>query len=119
MKAKLGNLQEALDYINQTLEVSVERSGALQERGVLKCMIMGDLDGALADLNESLALTADGYEVLKHRGYVKFLMDDKEGARIDAERALNVEPRRVDYFRYGCGPVLGLTPVEFLGYNLR
>jgi tetratricopeptide (TPR) repeat protein len=118
VKAKLGNLQEALDDASQALEVSVKSSFALQERGVLK-YLMGDLDAALADLNESLELDADDYEVLKHRGYVKFLMDDKEGARIDAERALNVKPSRLDYFRYGCGPVLGVAPVEFLGYNLR
>ncbi|CAM6091706.1 unnamed protein product [Calypogeia fissa] len=67
--------------------------GALADLGVLK-RLSGDLQGALQDLSASADLFAEikgeecfKHKVLKHRGYVKFLMDDKTGAKEDAESA--------------------------------
>ncbi|CAM6109577.1 unnamed protein product [Calypogeia fissa] len=113
VKAKLGDLEGALDDANEALTMlDGDRVFLLQERGIVKRM-MGDLDGALADLDEGLELQPYDYEMLKHRGYVKFLLNDVDGARADAERALSVQSSRVDadYF-------LGATPVEYSGYKL-
>ncbi|CAM6094343.1 unnamed protein product [Calypogeia fissa] len=82
---------------------------------------MADLPGALADLNQSLKLELKPdchYEILKQRGFVKFLMEDEKGAHADAERALTMEPCRVYQSVYGRA-YLGESPVEFLDYHLR
>ncbi|CAM6091703.1 unnamed protein product [Calypogeia fissa] len=67
---------------------------ALAELGVLK-RLSGDLQGALDNLNASADLFPKmrctalfQSEVLKHRDYVKFLMDDKRGAKEDAAKKL-------------------------------
>lgn len=56
--------------------------------------------------------------MLKHRGFVRFLMKDEEGAHSDALRALTVKPSRVDKPRYGLS-CFGTMSVEFLDYKLR
>jgi hypothetical protein len=80
---------------------------------------MGDLEGALEDLNEDLKPDVDDYEMLKHRGLIKFLLDDKEGACFDAERASVVRPSRVNCHNYGRNLSLGMASVKFLGYLLK
>ncbi|CAM6095992.1 unnamed protein product [Calypogeia fissa] len=91
IKAKLGDCDGALDDANEELTmVDGDRVFLLQERGIFKTM-MGDLDGALSDLDEGLELEPNDYERLKHRGYVKFLLNDMYGARADAEWALSVQ----------------------------
>ncbi|CAM6096016.1 unnamed protein product [Calypogeia fissa] len=117
VKAKLGDLEGALDDANQVEKLSRTmtvqfRAFALQERGVLKRM-MGDLDGALADLDEGLEPDLNDYEMLKHRGYVKFLLNDMDAARADAEWALSLQSSIV---HDDC--LLGTIPVEYLGYKL-
>ncbi|CAM6129884.1 unnamed protein product [Calypogeia fissa] len=113
VKAKLGDLEGALDDANEALTmVDGDRVFLLQERGILKTM-MGDLDGALADLDEGLELGPNDYERLKHRGYVKFLLNDMDAARADAEWALTVQSSRA---HSDC--LLGTIPVEYLGYKL-
>lgn len=85
--------------------------------------MMGDLPGALADLNKAVELEKDDYEMLKHRGYVRFLLHDENGAREDAEWALRVqdlsatldESQYHDYIM----SFLGALPVEYLDYKLR
>lgn len=79
----------------------------------------GDLQGALADLNEGMKLETNDYEMLKHRGYVKFLLKDEQGACADAELALKVKPTRVDRQDYERRPFLGAIPLEYLDYKLK
>jgi regulator of sirC expression with transglutaminase-like and TPR domain len=80
---------------------------------------MGNLKSALADLNQGLELEPDDYERLKHRGFIRFLLNDKEGARLDAERAIERKPSRVDNYTYGFCLCLGTVSVKFIGYSLR
>ncbi|CAM6094346.1 unnamed protein product [Calypogeia fissa] len=115
---RLGDFQGALKDFNSVIEKD-RTAWHLRERGVLK-RLMADLQGALADLNESLKLEFkpdDHYEILKQRGFVKFLMEDEKGVHSDAERA-PMEPCRVYQSVYG-QMHLGEGPVEFLEYHLR
>ncbi|CAM6099872.1 unnamed protein product [Calypogeia fissa] len=116
VRAMLGDFQGALVDSNSIIEKQ-HTAFNFQESGVLKRM-MGDFPGALEDLNESLVLDPDDYEVLKHRGFVRFLMNDDHGACADAERAQRIKRRRVECIRYGRN-CLGTTSVEFMGYKLR
>lgn len=78
---------------------------------------MRDLRGALADPDEGLDVNGDNYEILKHRGYISFLMDDEETARVYAERALKVQPPCFDmpFHQKWC---FGCSPIEYLNYKL-
>ncbi|CAM6125629.1 unnamed protein product [Calypogeia fissa] len=108
-------------------------AGALAELGVLK-RLSGDLQGALEDFNASARASADlsldrkgcdvfRSQVLKHRGYVKFLMDDKTGAKEDAECAKNLLEPRID-LRQLCDSldctywILRYQHVNYLGFSL-
>ncbi|CAM6094345.1 unnamed protein product [Calypogeia fissa] len=118
VRTRLGDFQGALEDFNSLIEKD-RAAWHFRERGVLK-RLMGDLPGALVDLNQSLKLELKPdihYEILKQRGFVKFLMKDEKGAHSDAEKALTMEPCRVYSSAYGWS--LGTGPVEFLDYHLR
>jgi tetratricopeptide (TPR) repeat protein len=116
VRARLGDFEGALIASDSIIEEDRDAYD-LQESGVLRRM-MGDLPGALADLNRSLEDGPDDYEVLKHRGYVRFLMKDETGAHLDAQMALKLKPSRVDAISYGTD-CLGGTSVEFWTTSLN
>ncbi|CAM6085547.1 unnamed protein product [Calypogeia fissa] len=103
-----------------------KRVGALAELGVLK-RLSGDLQGALDNLNASADLFPEMQcpepfqsDVLKHRGYVKLLMDDKTGAKEDADAAKKLKELHINleedetrlYWR------LRNLQVNYLGFTL-
>ncbi|CAM6126395.1 unnamed protein product [Calypogeia fissa] len=73
-----------------------DRGYFLLERGILKRMV-GDVNGALEDLTVELKYDWNDYERSKHRGYVKFLLGDTDGARKDAKRCLAMGLQQADY----------------------
>ncbi|CAM6086440.1 unnamed protein product [Calypogeia fissa] len=83
----------------------------LQERGILKRMLR-DLKGALEDLTEALEINGHDYECSKHRGYVKFLLGDIDGARNDAKKCVAMGLKQAN-----CN-FLGGYPVAFLEFKL-
>ncbi|CAM6098772.1 unnamed protein product [Calypogeia fissa] len=83
----------------------------LQERGILK-RFGGDLQGALEDLTTVLKDKPEDYECLKHRAYVKYLLQDEHGARLDAQQCLAMGRKQP---RDTC---LGETLVRFLEFDL-
>lgn len=119
VKTMLQDFEGALPDADRAVELEPEYAGRWQERGILR-RIMGDLHGALEDLNKAIELDPDeegDYELLKHRGYTKFLLRDEAGARADAEWAIRVTPEYVTYGRMPCG--LYCLPVKYLNYNLK
>ncbi|CAM6091704.1 unnamed protein product [Calypogeia fissa] len=102
---------------------------ALAELGVLK-RLSGDLQGALDNLNASADLFAEmkctalfKSEVLKHRGYVKFLMDDKTGAKEDADAAKKLMELHLNLEKGGDDPTrqfwtLRNLQVNYLGFTI-
>lgn len=121
VRARLAVFQGALTDADRSVEkyrkkVNLENGAfELQERGVLK-LKMGDLPGALADLDEALEVDGNDYEVLKHRGHVAFLMKEEEKARVYAERALKLQRHFFEFFDRKT--FLGASRVEYLDYKL-
>jgi hypothetical protein len=114
---KAGNIVRALavfDSINVLLLRGYDRQYFLQEQGVLQ-RLAGNLDGALEDLTVSLEIGGDDYDCLKHRAYVKFLLGDFEGARLDAARCAQMGVP--DY--YPTTRILAGAPVAFMDYDLE
>ena len=107
-------LQEALSDLNAYLSPEYgDRSNnffCYQERGVLR-KLLGDLIGALEDLNAALQQKSANYECLEHRADVKRLQGDAAGAETDKSRAQEVEGGREQ------GPAFsfGILPVTELG----
>ncbi|CAM6129718.1 unnamed protein product [Calypogeia fissa] len=83
----------------------------LQEKGILK-RFAGDLQGALEDLTAALKVNPEDYECLKHRAYVKHLLKDEHGARLDAQRCLAMGSKQPGE---SC---LGVSAVSFLELDL-
>ncbi|KAL3700891.1 hypothetical protein R1sor_018913 [Riccia sorocarpa] len=116
VKAMLEDYEGALADADKALQIDPFYPFYLQERGVLKIR-MGDLQGALADLNRA---DGDDYKTLKHRGYVKFLLKDEQGARNDAIRALRLKSSTAS----GAEPLsvpndsLSCVPVKYLDFQL-
>jgi hypothetical protein len=102
------------DCVNVQLLRRYARTFFLQESGVLQ-RLAGNLKGALEDLEVSMELLGDDYDCFKHRAYVKYLLGDLEGARLDARRCLQME--LPDY--YPKPSHLGGATVSFLEYNLE
>jgi tetratricopeptide (TPR) repeat protein len=119
-KAKAWDFQGALAIYNGVDLLLLNRHSRqffLQERGILQ-RLAGNLDEALKDLSAALDLDGDDYECYKHRGYVKYLKGDSEGARLDAEKCL-----AMGLPGYNCITTelncLGVTSVEYMDYSLR
>ncbi|CAM6098771.1 unnamed protein product [Calypogeia fissa] len=83
----------------------------LQERGILK-QFGGDLHGALEDLTTALKDEPEDYDCLKHRAYVKYLLQDEHGARLDAQQCLAMGREQPG------DTYLGETPIRFLEFDL-
>ncbi|KAL2629197.1 hypothetical protein R1flu_013883 [Riccia fluitans] len=116
VKAMLHNYEGALSDANKALQIDPFYPFYLQERGVLKIK-MGDLQGALADLNRG---DGEDYKTLKHRGYVKFLLKDEQGARNDAIRALRIKSSAASGTEPVCIPndSLSCASVKYLDFHL-
>lgn len=116
VKAMLQDYEGALSDANKALQLDPYYPFYLQERGVLKIK-MGDLKGALADLNKG---DGDDYKTLKHRGYVKYLLKDEQGARNDAVRALRIKSSSASSAEPVCIPndSLSCTTVKYLDFEL-
>ncbi|CAM6091705.1 unnamed protein product [Calypogeia fissa] len=132
-------LQAMLEDYGNALVSATERLGdkeywpppgaALAELGILK-RLSGDLQGALDNLNASADLFPEmrcpepfQSDVLKHRGYVKFLMDDKTGAKEDADAAKKLKELHIN-LEIGADPptyqfwTLRNLQVNYLGFTI-
>jgi tetratricopeptide (TPR) repeat protein len=117
-KLKASDNQRALagfDGVNLLLLRRHKRQFFLQERGVLQ-RLAGNLGEALEDLTAALILVENDYECLKHRGYVKYLLGDLDGARLDAERCLTIP---LPELYSTAEELLGKISVTYLEYSLK
>ncbi|CAM6099099.1 unnamed protein product [Calypogeia fissa] len=121
LKAKTGHLQEAVSLANKAIATQGLEDAHFdwQERGIIKGML-GDLPGALEDLNRGLELKPDDYEMLKHRGYVKSLLGDAIGAQADGNQARNIQGPSVNDPHYGSfSDCLGANSVPYMEFELK
>ncbi|KAG6547333.1 hypothetical protein Mapa_011270 [Marchantia paleacea] len=121
-KVHMGHTDGALEDLDRVrgMEKFKNDSFCYQERGVVK-RIKGDYEGSLSDFDIGNSREPLDYDLLKHRGYTKFLLGDETGAKADAERALLVMDASVfsPYYATNRHFVLGYWSVEYLGYHFR
>jgi lipoprotein NlpI len=85
------NAHEALADFNRALALKPEAAGGYVDRGRLK-RNLGDLTGALGDLDKAIALKADAFAYL-NRGLVKGDLGDSAGAMNDFDQAIELNPK--------------------------
>jgi tetratricopeptide (TPR) repeat protein len=93
---QMGNYQDALDTYNHALRLDSLNSKAYKGRALAK-KAMQDMDGALNDLNISLALN-ESYDCLMERALVKMAVNDFDGARSDLYLALQMNPNSFEVY---------------------
>ena len=98
-------------YLSPRNEDRASEFEGCQERGVLR-KIMGDLQGALKDLNACLQHNSNNYECLKHRADVNRLLNNTTGAEEDRSRAELVQRRQIH------GPVCSFSMLPVVELNL-
>ncbi|CAM6099787.1 unnamed protein product [Calypogeia fissa] len=77
--------------------------------GLGSLVLTGDLQGALEDLT---VVDPQNYECLEHRAYVKHLLKDEKGARLDAQGCLAMGRQQPG------DSCLGVSAVSFLEFDL-
>jgi tetratricopeptide (TPR) repeat protein len=119
-KVKLEDYEGALHDADNVVTNIRKSSFTLQERGVVKEM-MGDYEGAIEDLTESLRCkSGPDYECFKYRAYAHFKLGLEIEAHQDAKMANQLGvPDYVQKNMFRGTMFLGMLPVpEFLGYKL-
>jgi tetratricopeptide (TPR) repeat protein len=119
-KVKLEDYEGALHDADNVVTNIRKSPFTLQERGVVKEM-MGDYEGAIEDLTESLRCkSGPDYECFKNRAYAHFKLGLEIEAHQDAKMANQLGvPDYVQKNMFRGTMFLGMLPVpEFLGYKL-
>ena len=106
--ARAGKMQEALADLDKALEVdaarpdappeiralvqsSFSRTTALDNRGSVKARL-GDVKGALADLDRAIELDPSNARAVSNRGEARLMAGDLDGAIADGEHFLSMAP---------------------------
>lgn len=86
-----GNFEEAIKLYNKAIEMDNNNNGGFfAERGRCK-RELGDLDGAIEDINEALKLSQDGW-IYGERGVTYRKIGNKKAALEDYKKALSIDP---------------------------
>jgi protein O-mannosyl-transferase len=85
-----GNRNEALEMYNKAIALDPKRSSSYVNRGVIYD-IAGNYEQALKDFSKAIELDANPVHFL-YRGMLKEKYGDKEGAKADYHRVLQVAP---------------------------
>lgn len=84
-------LTAARQYFDKAIKLDPQSALAYHSRGILK-KSTGDLDGALADLNQALELQEDLPVTYMFRAVIKNDKGDRDAALADYDRAIELEP---------------------------
>jgi tetratricopeptide (TPR) repeat protein len=95
----MGDYRRAIADFDQAIELNLEHpkfaSGALSSRCMVRA-IMRQFQRAIANCNEALRLSADGFEESAKRGFLHLKMGDYAAAIADYDRALARDPKHAD-----------------------
>jgi tetratricopeptide (TPR) repeat protein/S1-C subfamily serine protease len=89
---------EALQVINQILNLDREAVWAYTIRGILK-HILKDEKGSLADYEVAIRINPKSAVTYNNRGVDRSNLGDDRGAIIDYNTAINIDPRDISFYR--------------------
>jgi len=92
---KLGKIREAAAFYQGTLDVSPEHLGAHRDLARLY-VLSGVPDKALELIKPALEKHPDDSQLLALRAAVRVQQNDLAGAQLDAERAVQLDPKNAD-----------------------
>ena len=94
-RAILGQYQDAIGDFDMALDempdTDPNKPKNLTSRGITKAMLKRYID-ALRDYDEALSINEDYVIAIVNRGYTRGLLGDIQGAKEDAEKALQLDP---------------------------
>jgi tetratricopeptide (TPR) repeat protein len=91
-KYEAGDIQGALNDLNQLIQLEPNSALAYMSRGILKAIKQGDYQGAMADYNQALKLDPTNPDIYGNRAFLKTLLRDFAGATADADQAIRLRP---------------------------
>ncbi len=89
-KYEAGDIQGALNDLNQLIKLEPNSALAYMSRGILKALNQQDYQGALADYNQALQLDPKNADIYGNRAFLKTLLRDFPGATADADQAIRL-----------------------------
>lgn len=89
--AYLGDLEQALEDFNESIERNPYRAAAYNERGNAR-RFQGDYQNAVRDYTYALALEKDNIEAAYHRALAHEALGAYEAAEADLSHALDLNP---------------------------
>jgi Flp pilus assembly protein TadD len=98
---------QAISLLNKAIQLNPRNGGAFVNRGIEK-VVIGDVDGAIADFNQGIAINPQDDNAYCCRGSA-LGGADRSGAIADFDRAIAMNPRSADAYygrsvaRYGGG----------------
>lgn len=91
-KYEAGDIQGALNDLNQLIKLDPNSALAYMSRGILKALNQQDYAGALADYNQALKLDPSNADIYGNRAFLKTMLRDFPGATADANEAIRLRP---------------------------
>ncbi len=91
----LGNLREAAQMFQTAIQVNPKHLGARAQLAKIY-VYAGAPDKAMETLEPGFAIAANDADLLTARGSARLKLDDKSGARTDAENAVRIAPGNED-----------------------
>ncbi|MFT3680198.1 MAG: tetratricopeptide repeat protein [Ferruginibacter sp.] len=96
-KARAGKLEEALVFLDKSIELNQTEWVAWYNRGLVKAML-NDYEGALPDYEQVVKLNPDNKKGYLNRGTAKKHLTDYTGAINDFTLAIGIDPAYSDAF---------------------
>jgi len=91
LQARLGNLDQALEDCNKSIELNPKNATAYDSRGYT-LIKSGKLDKAIADFSKAIDLDPTQAIAYAGRGHAYKLKDDRAKAEADMKKALELNP---------------------------
>lgn len=86
-----GQVEQAIDYLNQIIAQHPNHASALAKRSTLLWEHRGDSNQALQDLTTAIQVQPENPDYLFQRGRIRFHVGDQQGAIADYTQALRIE----------------------------
>ncbi|MBN2144773.1 MAG: hypothetical protein JW774_09140 [Candidatus Aureabacteria bacterium] len=121
-KYKEGNTQEALEYMNQAIQLSQGNPILYSNRGVLKARLKDEF-GALADYNKAIELKPSDAHCLAliyfNRGKLKLKRNKIEAAIRDFDKAISFDPKYAPPYKARAKAKWKSAQADFILYHKK
>jgi tetratricopeptide (TPR) repeat protein len=91
-KAKSGNPKDAIEYFNKAARIKPDYSDAYSNRALAKTFLGDFSDAVMIDYDKAISINPKNASFYYNRGIAKSNRKDKNGAIIDYQKVLSIDP---------------------------